>query len=465
MDIAISHEFYWAFILILGLLLVTMTVQYWRLRQRLLIEKNIRLDAEVHQGHQVELINQELRAAYDQVSELAHKNLQLEKDIRKLDITAASQQVRLEEQQKSLTAEQMRLEQMRESLKKEFELLSNRLFDAKQEHFVRSAKSNLEQVISPFQNQIHEFYQRLERSQRDEVAQRNQLVGKIGELQQQSKLLGEEATNLSNALRGNNKLLGSWGELILSRLLEDSGLIKSLQYKIQYSTVNDEGRRMQPDVVVHLPGDRDVVIDSKISLISYEKFVNAENAEDRELALKSFGDSIRAHIKNLAQKKYGDLEGLKTLEFVFMFIPIEAAFVAIVQEQPDILVEAYNKNIVLTGPSNLMIALRTVDSLWQREKQERNVEKIVDSAGKLYDHFVRFVESIKEVGQALERANTAYQTGLKRLCDGRGNLVKRVEDIKNMGAKTSKSLPEDILERAEAGQSELKLSSSQTEEA
>lgn len=372
-----------------------------------------------------------------------------EQALHSLELNFRAQAVRMDEQQKRMAVEKDLLVKQSEQLSREFELLANRLFDAKQEQFTRSARSNLEQVIAPFQNQLRDFYERIDNAQKSDSAQRNQLLGEISALQKQSQQLSADAVNLANALKGNNKTMGNWGEVVLARLLEQSGLCKGREYEIQFSDTNHEGKRLQPDVIVHLPDRRHVVIDAKVSLVSFERYMNSDDEQTRNTALKAHVESVRAHVKSLAGKRYEDLMRVQSLDFVFMFIPIESAFLLVAQQSPEVLDEAFRKNIVVTSPSSLMVALKTVEALWQRKKQEQNIDEIVASAGKLYDQFVRFAESLQEVGAGLTRAKEAYDTTLSRLCDGRGNLIKRAEDLKSLGARTSKVMPAALAARSQ----------------
>ncbi len=372
-----------------------------------------------------------------------------ESRVHELELALQAQQIRSEEQGNLLTAEREQIVKQREFIAREFELLANRVFESKQEQFHRSAKSNLEQVIGPFQDQLKDFYRRVDDAQQSDSVQRNQLIGQISALQEQSRQIGADAANLAQALKGNNKLVGSWGEVVLARLLEQSGLSEGREYRLQYSGTNSEGRRLQPDVVVHLPGERDIIIDSKVSLLSFERYTSNDEKEVRKAALRGHVESIRAHVRSLAGKGYDDLLGARSLDFVFMFVPVESAFLIVAQHHPEVLDEAYKKNIVITGPSSLMIALKTVEALWQRKKQEQNVAEIVSSAGRLYDQFVRFAESLQDVGTGLGRATEAYESAIRRLCEGRGNLLRRVEDLRQLGARTSKTLPAALTERAQ----------------
>lgn len=358
-------------------------------------------------------------------------------------------QTRFEEQAAHLQAEKSLMDKTREHLFKEFELAANKLFESKQEKFTATSRQSMEAMLMPFREQLKAFNQRVEDVYHKENSQRNQLIGQIAELQKQTVKISSEANNLANALKGDNKTQGNWGEIVLERLLEQSGLQKGSEYETQRQYANEMGNRLRPDVIVHLPEGKDIVIDSKVSLVDYERYSQLNDVSGREDALKRHVDSIRSHIRGLSLKNYEQLEGVRTLDFVFIFVPVEAAYIAAMQAAPSLFKEGYDKNIVLVSPSSLMVALRTVETLWRYEKQNKNAEKIAESAGKLYDQFVMLINAMEEVGQYLGKTTKAYDTVFKRLNSGRGNLVKRVEDLRILGAKTSRQLPEKMKPEAD----------------
>lgn len=385
-------------------------------------------------------LQQELNHAQQEISRLRETLSEKEDILRDSEIMSVSQRVRLEEQEKAMATEREHLVTAKQALANEFESLANRLFDRKQEQFFNLAKSNMEQIIAPFHYQLKTFYDRVEDAHKTDFAQRNQLIGRINELQKQSHQISLDAINLTNALKGNNKVMGTWGEIILSRLLEQSGLAKGREYEVQYSALDDQGKRRQPDVIVRLPDERDIVIDAKVSLVAYERFVNLDDLAERDKAFKAHVDSIRAHANSLSAKRYENLDSVRTLGFVFMFVPVEAAYLILVDRKPELIEEAYRKNIVITSPSNLMMALRMIEALWQQDKQDRNVRKIVDSAGKVYDQFARFADGMGELGGSLQKAQESYELAIKRLCSGKGNLMRRMEELKELGANSNRAI-------------------------
>jgi DNA recombination protein RmuC len=249
---------------------------------------------------------------------------------------------------------------------------------------------------------------------------------------------------LANALRGDNKAQGNWGEFVLEKLLEDSGLTNGREYDTQVALKDDNGKRRNPDVIVHLPEGRDIVIDAKVSLVDYERYFHAEDEETKAQCLRQHLSSLRAHVKGLSGKDYESLEGVNSLDFVLIFVPVEAAFMVALDHDPEMMRDAYDRGIILVSPSTLMVTLRTIKNLWRYADQNRNAQLIADKAGALYDQFVLYVEALDDVGKHLDKSKDAWDTARKRLTGGRGNLVRRTEELKKLGAKTKKSLPDDL---------------------
>lgn len=392
--------------------------------------------------NELKMVQSGLAQAQDEKKQLAAQYQAEQQRTRGLQLELRELQVRTQERERARQAELATLQSAKETLSKEFENIANRLFEQKQEVFTRQAKSQLEGLILPFRDQLQEFRTRVDEAQKLDIAQRNQLLGQISELQRQSQQIGLDAVNLANALKGNNKVMGNWGEWILTRILDQMGFQEGREYALQVTHKDSDGRRLQPDAVIYLPDGRDVVIDSKVSLLAYERHVCAETDAERERALKEHLDSLRSHIRNLSGKNYSEWVKRGSVEFVCLFVPVEAAFVSAIQAAPEILQEAFDKKVVLVSPSSLFVVLKSVSVLWQRELQNRNVERIAESAGKLYDQFVRFLESMVEVGAGLDKASKSYETAMNRLSLGNGNLVKRTEELRRLGAKTSKVLPQ-----------------------
>ena len=365
----------------------------------------------------------------------------------------ARYQVLVEKSEAALAEQRQQLEQTRAAMTQQFENLANRIFEEKQQAFVRRSEDSLRKSLDPLERQLGDFRKRVEHVYDRENAERNSLLGQIKALREQTQRISDEALNLTSALKGDRKIQGNWGEVVLERLLEESGLQKGREYETQVTLKdgNDEGRRRQPDVIVRLPEGKDLIIDSKVSLVDYERYSSAETDEERAQALKQHVNSLRAHITGLNKKAYESLEGVRTLDFVFIFVPIEAAYMLAMQADPELFRFAYEKQIVLVSPTSLMATLRTVENIWRYEKQNKNAEKIAAEAGKLHDQFVLVLESLDALGNRIRQADEAYQETCKRLATGRGNAVKRIDSLRKLGAKTRKQIAPDMREKAETG--------------
>lgn len=341
------------------------------------------------------------------------------------------------------------LQETREQLNKEFQLLANKIFDDKQVQFAEQSKQAISASVDPLKIQIDTFRKKVEDVYDKENAGRNQLMGQILELQKQTRQIGEDAINLTNALKGDNKTQGNWGEVILERLLEQSGLQKGREYDVQVGLKDEFGSRRNPDVIIRLPENKDIVIDSKVSLVHYEQYINAQEQAERERLLKLHISSLRTHIQQLSSKSYDKLDGIRSLDFVFLFVPIEAAFMAALQSDQSLFREAYDRHIIMVSPTTLLASLRTVENIWRYEKQNRNAEEIARQAGGLHDQFVLVLEAMKDMERQLEKAGAAFELVNKRLVAGNGNLIRRVENLRKLGAKTKKQLPAELLPEAE----------------
>lgn len=333
----------------------------------------------------------------------------------------------------------------KETLAKDFENLSNRIFDEKSEKFTKQNKEGLENILNPLKKEITDFKTRFEATDKDFAGKFGELKSQIEGLNEQSKTIGAEAQNLTKALKGDTKTQGNWGELILEKTLEVAGLKEGREYETQETLSGESGRRVL-DVIVHLPGDKDVVIDSKVSLVAYERYCSSESEEERAAFLKEHLGSIESHIKTLGDKNYQNLGGVRSLNFVLLFIPVESAYILAVNRSEGIFKKGLDKNVVLVCPSTLLAVLRTIHSLWQMEDRNVNAQKIAGEAGKLYDKFAGFVEKMEKVGKQMNTAKDSFEDAYSALAAGRGNLVSRAEKMKQLGAKTSKSLSREVVE-------------------
>lgn len=355
------------------------------------------------------------------------------------------------EDERKQTAEKIELlNAARDQLKNEFQNLAQRIFDDKSQRFTEQNRVNMDSLISPLRDQIGEFKKRVEDVYDKESRDRVSLQTEIHHLKELNQRISKEALNLTRALKGDSKARGNWGEVVLERVLEASGLQKGREYETQVSLKDGKGKRYQPDVIVRLPQGKDVVVDAKVSLNDYEAYYSAEEADEKETALKAHVEGVRAHIRSLAAKRYEDLEGVRTLDFVLMFIPIEAAFLAAVEKDRGLFKEAFDKNIMIVSPSTLLVTLRTIENIWRNEYQNRHAIEIANKAGGLYNKFVGFVDALQQVGQQLDKAKAAYQTASDRLVNGRGNLIRRTQELKALGVKAGKELPQKMLEQAES---------------
>jgi DNA recombination protein RmuC len=355
---------------------------------------------------------------------------------------------RLEDERKNAEEKLTLLQEAREQLKMEFQNVANKIFEDKSRKFTDQNRENMEGVLKPMREQLLDFKKKVEDVYDKESKDRISLLNEIIHLKTLNERISEDALNLTNALKGQSKTRGSWGEMILERVLEESGLQKGREYEVQTMYASEAGQRRHPDVIVHLPEGKDIVIDSKVSLTAYEKYCSSDTEEKREKRLKEHIVSIRTHIKTLGDKRYEELEGIKTLDFVLMFLPVEGAFWTAIESEQGLFNEAFDKNIMLVSPSTLLATLRIINNIWRYEDQNKNALIIAKKAGDLYDKFVGFVEVLDDVGQKIDKARESYQTARNRLTDGRGNLVRRTVELRQLGVKAQKELPEGLVVQA-----------------
>jgi len=357
-------------------------------------------------------------------------------------------ETRLEDERQNAAEKIVLLQEAREQLKMEFQNVANKIFEDKSQKFTEQNRENIEGVLKPMREQLLDFKKKVEDVYDKESKDRVSLLNEIIHLKTLNERISEDAVNLTNALKGQSKTRGAWGEMILERVLEESGLQKGREYEVQTMYAGEEGQRRHPDVIVHLPEGKDIVIDSKVSLTAYEKYCTAGTDEKREKRLKEHIISVRTHIKALSEKRYEELEGIRTLDFVLMFMPIEGAFWTAIESEQGLFNEAFNKNIMLVSPSTLLATLRIINNIWRYEDQNKNALIIAKKAGDLFDKFVGFVEVLDDVGQKIDKARESYQTARKRLIEGRGNLVRRTTELRQLGVKAQKELPEGLVVQA-----------------
>ena len=347
------------------------------------------------------------------------------------------------------------VEQLQQKFTKEFENLANKILDEKSLKFTEQNKTNLSNILAPLQEKIQLFERKVEDTHKESIdyhaALRQQILG----LREMNEQMSRETLNLTKALKGDSKMQGNWGELVLERVLEKSGLEKGREYEVQQSFTNEFGQRVFPDVVVNLPDGKKMVIDSKVSLVAYEKFCNEEDDVLRATSLREHVNSIKRHVEQLGEKNYHDLYQMESPDFVLLFIPIEPAFAIALNEDTTLYNRAFEKNIVIVTPSTLLATLRTIDSMWTNQKQQENAYEIARQAGALYDKFEGFVGDLVRIGKKIDESKMEYAGAMNKLVDGKGNLITSVERLKKMGAKAKKALPENILRRADAEMDKL----------
>ncbi len=348
-----------------------------------------------------------------------------------------------------LIEQKAEIENLQEKFTKEFENLANKILDEKSQKFTRQNKENLDLLLNPLQKKIESFEKKVSDSQTDSVKMHSALKQQLEDLKDLNQEMSKEAINLANALKGDSKAQGDWGEVQLEIILEKAGLSNGIHYTTQGGYRDEDGNLKKPDCIINLPDNKHLIVDSKVSLTAYEGYYSTEDEELKETNLKKHVTSIRKHIKELSEKRYTDLYGINTPDYVLMFVPIEAALLLALNENNNLYLEAFDKNVVLVSTSTLLATLSTVSSIWKQEDQKRNVMEIARQAGALYDKFEGLISDLMGVGKKLEAAKTDYAAAMNKLSTGRGNLVGSVEKIKKLGVKTKKSLPEAILKRAE----------------
>ncbi|HUX27612.1 MAG TPA: DNA recombination protein RmuC [Terracidiphilus sp.] len=424
-------------------------------------------------------------AGFESLAAEREKSLQqlaAERDTLRSELQASAEVVRthtahisqleadLRNERQNLAEKLALLETAKQALANQFESLAAEILEKKSKTFSEGSQKELGTLLTPLREQIKEFREKVEQAQSDSktgVTKLETLIGTLGGLNQQ---LTAEAHNLTTALRGSAKAQGDWGELIARNLLEKAGLREGEQFRVQEtfdSAADGEGRqkKARPDVIVNLPGGRHLIIDSKVSLNAYTDSVNAETDDDREAAVKRHLASVRAHVDELAERRYHKLNALETPDFVIMFIPIEPAFLTALHEDESLWRYAYEKEVLLVGPTTLLFVIRIVDNLWQQELQARSVQDVMNRGAELYDKFVGFVGDLEAVGKSLRGADQSYISAMKKLSEGRGNLIRQVEMLKQLGIRTGKSLPRNLLDRAEVEEPTLALAAEAEDEA
>ena len=350
--------------------------------------------------------------------------------------------------QQLLDSQKEEIVKIQEEAKLQFENLANKILEEKTLKFTEQNQQNLKNILNPLQEKITDFEKKVENTHKESIdyhaALRQQILG----LKEMNLQMSKETLNLTKALKGDSKIQGNWGELVLERVLEKSGLEKGREYEIQKSFTTEEGNRVQPDVIINLPDGKKMIVDSKVSLTAYEKYINEEDDEQKNSFLKEHVNSLKRHVEQLGSKNYQHLYQMESPDFVLLFIPIEPAFAIALNEDTQLYNKAFERNIVIVTPSTLLATLRTIDSIWTNQKQQENAYEIARQAGALYDKFDGFVTDLVKIGKKMDEAKTEYEGAMNKLVDGKGNLITSVQKLKIMGAKAKKSLPDAILNRA-----------------
>ncbi|BBV68213.1 DNA recombination protein RmuC [Kluyvera ascorbata] len=396
-----------------------------------------------HWREECELLNNELRS-------LREINSSLEVDLREVTTLLETTRQHGDEKYRLMLNSEQRLSE-------QFENLANRIFEQSNRRVEEQNRQSLHGLLTPLREQLDGFRRQVQESFGQEARERHTLAHEIRNLQQLNAQMAQEAVNLTRALKGDNKTQGNWGEVVLTRVLEASGLREGHEYETQVSINTDANSRMQPDVIVRLPHRKDVVVDAKMTLVAYERYFNAEDDYTREAALQEHIAAVRNHIRMLGRKDYQQLPGLRSLDYVLMFIPVEPAFLLALDRQPELISEALKNNIMLVSPTTLLVALRTIANLWRYEHQSRNAQHIAERASRLYDKMRLFVDDMSAIGQSIDKAQENYRQAMKKLTSGRGNLLTQAEAFRHLGVEVKREINPELVEQATAQDDDFRL--------
>ena len=428
-------------------------------------EKNARMERDIERWRQraaglenrVAALESDLEGRKQRIGQLEGERQSLQtkadnlaRELGEARVALREQEVTLDKERRSTTEKLELLERNRDALKQEFENLANKIFEQKSERFSQQTRTSLDTLLNPFRDQLQDFRKRVEDVYTTETRDRQALRSEIKSLQDLNRQITEEASNLTRALKGDKKIQGNWGELILERVLEKSGLRKGVEYDTQGSYRDSDNQLYRPDVIVHLPDSRNLIIDSKVSLVAYQQWVTEdEDSEVKEQALKQHVEAVRNHIRTLSEKNYSQLHGLHSPDFVLLFMPIEPAFVAAFQQDENLFAEAFERKIIVVTPTTLMATLRTIENIWRYERQSQNARRIAERAGAVYDKLRVFVEAMERLGSQLHTAQGTYDSAMNNLTRGRGNLISQANRFVELGVRVKKELPKAIMDQAE----------------
>lgn len=408
----------------------------------LLVFKKKEAVVTVSDSSAMDLLQRQLEMAHNDLSKEQEKVVQLSYKLAEAQTELSAARKQAEEVKKEVVTIQAQFSD-------QFKNLAQNILDEKSKHMQEQSEAQIKLLLNPIQTNLNEFEKRIKDVYHLETIERNSLKEELKRLNDNSTRLSEDASNLTNALKADTKSQGNWGELVLERILERSGLTEGVEYSTQHTTSNDAEQTIRPDVIVNLPGDKHLIIDSKVSLTAYSAWVSSESEQDRDAAVRAHLASVRSHVKLLGEKNYPSAKGLNTPDFVILFTPIEAAFALAIQQDKELYNDAWDLNIIIVSPTTLLATLRTVSNIWMQERRISNVQAIADEGGKLYDKFVAFLVNMKEIGDKLKAASVSYDNAMNKLESGRGNIIARTQKMKKLGAKTSKSLDIEKIEQAE----------------
>ena len=390
-----------------------------------------------------------IRTLQEQSAQLTQATVEKDASILELNRQLSQKQAEYIALSEKLTEQKAELEKFQERFRTEFKNLANEILEEKSKKFTEQNRTRLEEILKPLGEKIREFEKKVDETYDKESKQRFSLEKEIRNLAELNKQISKEASNLTRALKGQVKTQGNWGEIILESILEKSGLVRDREYFIQSSHTTADGRRLQPDVIVTYPGDRNVVIDAKVSLVAFERYTSGETKEEQDSALREHVTSIRNHIVELSSKNYQDLYQLHCLNFVMLFMPVEPAYLIAMQYDPGLWNFAYDRRVLLISPTNLIAALQMISNLWRVEYQNKNALEIARQSADLLDKFVNFVEDLQDVGKKIEGARQSHDAAMNKLSTGKGNLIRRTEKIRELGARSAKEIPKTLLDKSD----------------
>ena len=394
------------------------------------------------------ILQENKKEAENAINELKEELRFIQSEKENLIKTNTEQDVQLKNLNTKLEENKKEIEGLQEKFTKEFENLANKIVEEKSNKFTVQNKENIKNILDPLERKIKDFEEKVDKTHKESIDYHSALRQQILGLKELNAQMSKETLNLTKALKGDSKTQGNWGELVLERVLEKSGLEKDREYFVQQSFTNEEGKRILPDVVIHLPDNKKMIVDSKVSLTAYEQLVNSEDEHEKERLIKEHTNSLKRHVDQLSEKKYEDIYKIESPDFVLLFVPIEPAFAVALNEDNTLYNKAFEKNIVIVTPTTLLATLRTIDTMWNNEKQQRNALEIARQAGALYDKFEGLLKDLINIGKKIDATKSDYSLAMNKLVEGKGNLITSVEKLKKMGAKAKKALPESIIDRA-----------------